>query len=136
MKTQTTMYQALLAAQFCDAHASLILRVLNISQDLPLPFEPGRLLMTDGVQALQDLGMLDGLPYLIRHLLCDWGNLDLAEWAINQQALQNGEGLSSVYYSGANDEVCLFIRTAPSRTHTVMLLADEFDCMQDLHNRK
>ncbi|WP_416769501.1 hypothetical protein ACMGT0_20265 [Pseudomonas sp. RHF3.3-3] len=136
MKTQTTMYQALLAAECCDTHATLILQTLDIPKDLRLLFEPGRLLMTDGVQALQAVGLLDGLPYLIRHLLCDWGNLKAAQWAVNLQSLQNGEGLLSIYYAGGNDEICLYLYSAPSRAFTLMLLADELDCMQHLQTHR
>ncbi|KPA95901.1 MULTISPECIES: hypothetical protein [Pseudomonas] len=123
MKTKTTMYQVLLATGTCEGLATAILEELKIEKDQVLPFEPGRLLVTQGVQTLERVGALDALPYLIRHLIGDWGDLYASERIANCEALLSGKRLRSFYRLDEDEQYHLQIFTAADRRFTLLQLS-------------
>ena len=89
-------------------------------------FEPGNLMMTNGVQTLIEQGLLNVSPYLNRHLTGDWGDLSDEDKLSNQQALQYGERLFSAYEIDSEGQKKLWIITESDRSFTTMLLPSEY----------
>lgn len=114
-----------------DTPASLriMLRDESYSLGMKAPevfFEPGMLMMTQGVHALLEQGLLEAHLYLNRHLAGDWGDLCDEDRLSNQQALQHGERLFSSYDVNAGDEKKLWIITERDRSVTTLLLPHEY----------
>ena len=53
-----------------------------------IKFPLGRLVYTPGIQELGARGELDIFPYLRRHALGDWGDIEISDKALNEQALK------------------------------------------------
>jgi len=88
-------------------------------------FASGHAVMTRGVNALVQQGIIDPLHYLHRHLAGDWGDLSEQDKRQNQRALRTGEGnLMSSYRLG--DNLTLWIITEWDRSQTTLLLPDEY----------
>jgi len=97
----------------------------NTHPQLKQRFAPGQTLMTRGVNAYVQQGVLDPLHYLYRHLAADWGDLCEQDKRLNQRALRSGEGrLMSSY--GINEILTLWIITECDRSRTTLLLPDEY----------
>lgn len=85
-------------------------------------FSLGILVMTPGVR--------DGVPpsemwrALRRHAQCDWGEVNAHDRSVNDQALDNGGRLLSVYESEAGTR--FWIITEADRSVTTVLLPDEY----------
>jgi len=125
MKTTTTMYQVLLATNICDVDATHILTLLEIEKKATLAFEPGTVLMTWGVQSLHSEEGFNTLPYLVRHLVGDWGDMKPANYMQNTKALQDEEPLLSIYCIDEEGEKYLYIYTTADRQQTTMMLSYE-----------
>lgn len=107
----------------------IVLRRESSSLDLKVPdvfFEPGLMMMTNGVHSLIEQGLLDVHPYLNRHLVGDWGDLCDQDKLSNEQALQYGERLFSSYEIEAGQERKLWIITERDRSVTTLLLPSEY----------
>lgn len=89
-------------------------------------FEPGSLMMTEGVHRLIEQGLLNFHSYLNRHLSGDWGEICNKDKLSNEQALQYGERLFSAYEIDAGDEQKLWIITERDRSITTLLLPSEY----------
>lgn len=87
-------------------------------------FSPGMIVATAGVQTLIESNSLQPLPYLLRHLSGDWGDVYPEDWEENQSALEHGNRLLSVYH--VTPELTLWIITEWDRSVTTMLLPDEY----------
>lgn len=87
-------------------------------------FAPGIIVATQGVQTLIEQKNLQPLPYLLRHLSGDWGDVDPEDWQANQTALERDERLLSVYH--VTSEQALWIITEWDRSVTTLLLPDEY----------
>ncbi|PHN53589.1 hypothetical protein AO268_11470 [Pseudomonas sp. ICMP 8385] len=87
-------------------------------------FSPGMIVATAGVQALIESSSFQPLPYLLRHLNGDWGDICPEDWEENQSALELGNRLLSVYHVAP--ELTLWIITEWDRSVTTMLLPDEY----------
>lgn len=88
-------------------------------------FQTGRLIMTRGVNALVERGGLDPAPYIVRHLMGDWGDLSDHDWQANDRALRSGEDrLFSSYDIGP--VLKLWIITEWDRSVTTLLLPEEY----------
>lgn len=87
-------------------------------------FSPGIIVATAGVQALIESSSFQPLPYLLRHLNGDWGDICPEDWEDNQSALENGNRLLSIYH--ITPELTLWIITEWDRSVTTMLLPDEY----------
>lgn len=90
----------------------------------PPRFTLGRLIMTEGVDALIHQGRLNPLPYLRRHLRADWGDLDEPDQRRNNAALQSGDRLLSSYPIAP--DLTLWIITEADRSVTTLLLPSEY----------
>ncbi|MGA8134082.1 MAG: hypothetical protein WCA48_08010 [Pseudomonas gingeri] len=122
-----TLYDAMLATDVSEEIATAILDALDIEKSSVLAFETGRLLATRGVRKLEEEGALNALPYLMRHWVCDWGEVEEEEKLANFQALRNGTRLFSTYDIDAGDETELCICTAADRSYTLLLLPIEYE---------
>lgn len=113
-------------------------RVITISSSADTPakpdephptaslFEPGRLVMTQGVAELADKDTLDVTHYLKRHFAGDWGDLEYYDRTSNQHALANGGRLLSRYTLDDDLEPELWIITEADRSATTVLLPSEY----------
>lgn len=88
-------------------------------------FEPGHLVMTNGVAELVQQGHFNPSAYLSRHLSGDWGNLSDNDWRQNDAALKSGEDrLFSAYKISPDCKV--WIITEWDRSVTTLLLPSEY----------
>ncbi|NWA28526.1 hypothetical protein HX866_26900 [Pseudomonas gingeri] len=122
---EMNVYHALLAAKYSKEDAASIVEALERKTYSTYPFEPGRLLATRGVDELEKNGQLVVLPCLLRHLVCDWGELEDRDKEANFQAMREGTHLLSTYNIEAGDETKLCIYTAADRSFTLFLLPHE-----------
>ena len=89
----------------------------------PGKFPTGQLVITRGAAAALTVGDLS--QALLRHLSGDWGNLDCADWELNEAALQHGANrLFSVYESEAGTK--FYLITEWDRSVTTFLLPEEY----------
>ncbi|WP_043299655.1 hypothetical protein [Burkholderia pseudomallei] len=97
---------------------------MPVDDALPSRFQPGRLIMTAGVDTLIHEGRLNPLPYLRRHLRADWGELTNEDRRRNDTALQCGDRLLSSYQ--VTPDLTLWIVTEWDRSVTTLLLPSEY----------
>lgn len=101
----------------------MALAVLNLASQPR--FAPGHVVMTSGVDALVQQGLLNPAPYLCRHLSGDWGDLDDSDRRQNDAALHSGEQrLFSSYHVAPH--LTLWIITEWDRSVTTLLLPSEY----------
>lgn len=82
----------------------------------------GRIVATPGI--LESIEHADVLRALGRHALGDWGEVCEQDRHANQEALQHGLRLLSVYRSASG--VKFWIITEADRSATTLLLPDEY----------
>ena len=94
------------------------------------PFNLGSVHTTPG--AMKACGQAHFLECLGRHLLGDWGCVDVEDWATNDDALEHGGRILSAYpidpakpSKGWGDNT-LWIITEADRSATTFLLPDEY----------
>ena len=61
---------------------------------------------------------------LVRHKNCDWGEVCEEDWELNNEALELGHRILSVYTS--SNGVKFWIITEADRSYTTVLLPEEF----------
>jgi hypothetical protein len=87
-------------------------------------FELGRIVATPGAhEAFREAGEVE-FPYLTRHLLGDWGEVDGHDQRANKQALKEGTRLLSAYTLPGGRKV--WIITEADRSSTCILLPSEY----------
>lgn len=64
------------------------------------------------------------LPYIIRHSSCDWGDICDEDKGINEEALNNGSRIMSVYK--LKDGKAIWIITEADRSVTTLLFPEEY----------
>jgi len=84
-------------------------------------FQMGRLLITRGAAPVLSTDQV--LTALRRHLGGDWGDVCEMDWKANEEALQLGGRLLSVYQAGATR---FQVITAADRSSTTILLPEEY----------
>lgn len=62
-------------------------------------------------------------PLLCRHVSGDWGDVDPGDWRLNDDAVQNGDRVMSVYEI---DNQTLWIITEADRSVTTILFPSEY----------
>ncbi|MGY2170783.1 hypothetical protein [Pseudomonas gingeri] len=125
MKTEMTMYKVLLETGVSEEIATAILGELSIEKHRVLPFEPGRVLATQGVKKLEKQGV-NTLPFLMLHLVSDVSKLSEQDQQAHAQALQSGGRIISIFNDiEAENETTLYIYTAGDRSYTLLLLSQD-----------
>lgn len=64
------------------------------------------------------------LPYLMRHVAGDWGELDQDDKAENESAIENGLRILSAYR--LSDGTKIWVITEADRSATTILLPEEY----------
>jgi hypothetical protein len=89
----------------------------------PIPkFPVGKLCITPN--AASQLSAEEIAAGLTRHLLGDWGELDTADWQLNDQGLTDGGRLCSTYTTQSN--VKYWIISEPDRSATTVLMPEDY----------
>lgn len=87
-------------------------------------FPPGQLVATPGAhQALLSAGQ-SPLPFLMRHLSGDWGEVDEEDARTNELAVSHGRRIMSVYRTRRGTR--LWLITEADRSATTFLLREEY----------
>lgn len=82
-------------------------------------FSSGKILATPGALGLR----VDLMPYLLRHLIGDWGDVDEFDRQQNDLAVKDGSRILSAYQTPAGK---LWLITESDRSATTFLLPDEY----------
>lgn len=85
-------------------------------------FPLGRLFSTPGV--LELLGASEMQKMIRRHESGDWGDCDDEDWQSNENALQCGARIFSVYHAATGEKV--WVITEADRASTTVLLPSEY----------
>jgi hypothetical protein len=87
-------------------------------------FSLGRVVSTPGaLAALQESGESPS-TFIKRHHSCDWGDVCHEDAEANEEALENGERVFSVYHTAKNEK--LYVITEADRSSTCVLKASEY----------
>lgn len=87
-------------------------------------FKLGRVVITRGCAArLDELGVWPG-EFVARHASGDWGDIHPDDVGLNEQALEQGERLMSVY--PLSDGGRVWVITEWDRSYTTLLLPEEY----------
>jgi hypothetical protein len=89
-----------------------------------LAFGLGELTATAEALAAAHAAGVQILSVVLRHLSCDWGDVDTASGAANDHALAAGGGLRSSYRLAGFDDA-LVVTTDAARGHTTAKLASQ-----------
>ena len=87
-------------------------------------FALGQVLATPGALELLETHQLTALPFVLRHVSGDWGDICAEDRQVNADALQYGSRLMSVYALTPSDK--LWIITEADRSSTTLLLPQEY----------
>ena len=87
-------------------------------------FALGQVLATPGALELLETHQLTALPFLLRHVTGDWGDICAEDRQSNAEALQYGYRLMSVYVISKAERV--WIITEADRSSTTLLLPEEY----------
>lgn len=87
-------------------------------------FALGQVLATPGALALLKTHQLTALPFVLRHVSGDWGDICAEDRQSNADALQYGYRLMSVYELSKAER--LWIITEADRSSTTLLLPEEY----------
>lgn len=93
---------------------------------LPMPglFGLGVIAATPGALALCEAGLVSPARLLTRHWAGDWGDIDPADYGLNEDALRDGARLLSTYHLAGGARV--WIITEADRHVTTLLTPDEY----------
>jgi len=89
---------------------------------IPVKFPLGRLVATPN--ALIHLSETEIHTAISRHLSGDWGEIGEEDWRVNDEALENGSRLLSVFSTGKG--VRFWVITEADRSATTMLLPEDY----------
>ena len=64
------------------------------------------------------------IPYLYRHMAGDWGEVDPEDWKLNDDSVEDGSRILSVYRLGNGEKI--WIITEADRASTTILLPEEY----------
>ena len=87
-------------------------------------FALGQVLATPGALELLETHQLTALPFVLRHVSGDWGDICAEDRQANTDALQYGYRLMSVYVISKAER--LWIITEADRSSTTLLLPEEY----------
>ena len=87
-------------------------------------FRLGRCYLTRGAQfALQQAGQTPS-EFFRRHECCDWGEVALDDWKLNDEAITHGDRVLSAYTTRKGER--LWVITEAGYQITTMLLPEEY----------
>lgn len=89
-----------------------------------IKFPPGQLVMTPRASTAFVRARQTAIPYLLRHIQGDWGELDVHDVQKNENSLQHGLRLLSKYT--LVDRTVIWIITEADRSVTTILLPEEY----------
>lgn len=92
-------------------------------------FHPGHILATCGALEMLQRNQSSGLEYLKRHLNGDWGSVPTEDWEANDEGLDTGTRLMSVYELGDGSRLWIITEAADAagqRGATTLLLPDDY----------
>lgn len=89
-------------------------------------FEMGRVVVTQGINQLNEQGVLNIHALLHRHAVGDWGDICKDDWESNQDALTDGYRLFSSYEVDLDETSKIWIITEADRSVTTVLLPSEY----------
>ena len=85
-------------------------------------FKLGRLaITTNAAIRLQQQEVFDALR---QHAQCDWGDVCHDDWAMNDEAVKNGDRLVSAYHDSNKEK--FYIITEANRSATTVLLPEDY----------
>jgi hypothetical protein len=87
-------------------------------------FRVGWMLITPGALEALVEAQEDPKNFIYRHIQGDWGDVGSADWASNEEALNAGDRLFSVYQTRHGRK--LWVITEANRFATTILLPDEY----------
>jgi hypothetical protein len=88
-------------------------------------FKLGQVVITPG--ALEALRVSGESPwvFLVRHIACDWGEVDQEDKRLNDEALRDGGRLLSAYRTAKGERIWVITEAEP-RNSTCYLTPDEY----------
>jgi hypothetical protein len=89
-----------------------------------LAFGLGELSATGEAMSAAHAGGVEIVALVLRHLSCDWGDIDPAWAAANDEAVTNGRPLRSAYRIAGGDAIVV-VTTDGARRRTIAFLASE-----------
>lgn len=89
-----------------------------------LRFKPGRILITQGASKVLEQEQLDPMTFICRHLTGDWGLACAEDAQANEEGVNEGYRIMSVYQTPGGQKV--WIITEADRSATTLLLPDEY----------
>ena len=87
-------------------------------------FNLGRVVATPGALAALSESGETASAFLKRHHFSDWGDVCSEDAEANEEALENGERIFSVYHTAKNEK--LYVITEADRSSTCVLKASEY----------
>ena len=90
----------------------------------PKPFHLGEVVATRGAIAAMQEAAQSPIEFLIRHVRNDWGEVCPDDWALNDEAVGNGDRLLSAYRTVNGERI--WIITEWDRSYTTLLLPGEY----------
>ncbi len=91
---------------------------------IPKPFDLGHVVVTPGANQALKNACQTASHFLNRHLSADWGDLCESDLRLNDEAVKHGGQLLSSYRLSTG--LTLWIVTEADRSHTVVLMPEEF----------
>jgi hypothetical protein len=90
-----------------------------------LPLKLGQVVATPGALEAMEQADSTPMPYLVRHAMGDWGDIDQDDWQLNNDSLVDGERILSCYKLRDN-QTTIWIITERDRSVTTILLPSEY----------
>ncbi len=93
--------------------------------DVPRPkFAIGKTVATPGAMAAMEEAGVNPGELLTRHVTGDWGDVCEEDGGLNDEAIDDGTRILSVYK--INDELTIWVITEADRSSTCLLLPEEY----------
>jgi hypothetical protein len=87
-------------------------------------FSLGEIVATRGAISAMEAAGQSPLEFLCRHIRNDWGEVCPDDWALNDQALDDGDRILSAYKTNKGER--LWIITEADRSASTFLLPEEY----------
>lgn len=94
-----------------------------------MKFSVGRLMATPGALEVIQQSRQEPMYFLERHALGDWGEVDAADWRLNDESVRDGSRILSAYRTLKGEKLWIITEAADdqgNRAATTILLPDEY----------